>query len=95
MLIEALGALFCDPRIQAEKSPVRNARTGRYKGKSPPTQTTAGATMPSLRLAVDGAVFHYERYLLQGGDVIERVAGDGDDIGGISGLECADLILPA
>jgi hypothetical protein len=39
-----------------------------------------------LRLAVDGAVFHYEGNFLQRGDVIERVAGNGDDIGGVARL---------
>ena len=46
-------------------------------------------------LAVDGAVFHYEGNSLQGGDVVEGVAGDGDYIGRVAGLKDADFILPA
>ena len=40
----------------------------------------------ACRLFVDDAVFHYEGYFLQGGDVVERIAGDGDDIGEVAGL---------
>jgi hypothetical protein len=46
-------------------------------------------------LAVDDAVFHYEGHFLKGRDVLERVAGDGDDVGVIARLQRADLILPA
>ena len=45
--------------------------------------------------AVDDAAFHDEGDLLNGGDVGERIAGDGDDVGEIAGLKSADLILPA
>ena len=45
-------------------------------------------------LAVDHAVFHHEGSFLQGGDVLEGVAGDGDYIGGIAGLKDADFIIP-
>ena len=45
-------------------------------------------------LAVDGAVFHYEGNFFEDGDVVERIAGDGDDIGGVAGLEDAESVLP-
>src|SRR3984957_4078743 len=44
--------------------------------------------------AVDDAVLHDEGYFLQGGDVVEGIAGDGDDVGEVAGLERADLIFP-
>jgi len=45
-------------------------------------------------LAIDDAVFHYEGNFLQRGNVVEWISGDGDDIGEVTGLERADLILP-
>jgi hypothetical protein len=36
----------------------------------------------SLRLFVDDAVFHHELHLLQQLDVAQRIAADGDDVGG-------------
>ena len=44
--------------------------------------------------AVDDAVFHDEGYFLQCGDVVEGIAGDGDDVGEVAGLERADLVFP-
>ena len=46
-------------------------------------------------LAVDDAGFHYEGNFFERGNVFERIAGDGDDVRLIAGLECADLILPS
>jgi hypothetical protein len=46
-------------------------------------------------LAVDDAGFHYEGNLLERGDVFQRIAGDGDYVCLIAGLECSDSILPA
>ena len=46
-------------------------------------------------LAVDGAIFHYKGNLLQGGDVVEGIATNGDYVGGVAGFEDADFILPA
>ena len=37
-------------------------------------------------LAIDDAVFHYKGNFLQGGDVLKRVAGDGDDVGVVAGF---------
>ena len=45
-------------------------------------------------LAVDDAVFHYEGDFLEGGDVVERIAGDGDHVGEVTGFQRADSILP-
>jgi hypothetical protein len=61
-------------------------------------QTTALAVSASQGnglLAVDNAVLHYEGNFLQGGDVVQGIAGDGDYIGGVAGLKEADFVLPA
>ena len=41
------------------------------------------------------AALHHKADVLDGGDVVEGVAGDGDDVGEVAGLELADLALPA
>jgi hypothetical protein len=45
--------------------------------------------------AVDDAVFHHKGNFLQNGNVVERIAGNGNYIGGVAGLQHADFILPA
>src|SRR5271156_2652253 len=44
--------------------------------------------------AVDDAGFHYEGNFFEHRDVLERTAGDCDDVCLIAGLERADFILP-
>lgn len=44
--------------------------------------------------AVDHATFHHEADFLYYADVFDRIAGDGNDVGKIAGLEGANLILP-
>jgi hypothetical protein len=46
-------------------------------------------------LTIDGATFHYEGNFLKNGNILKRIAGNGDDVGVITGLQRADLILPA
>jgi hypothetical protein len=41
------------------------------------------------------AALHDEAHVLYGGDVVERVAGDGDYVGEVAGFELADLVVPA
>ncbi len=53
------------------------------------------ATQTAPLSAVDYAALHDEIHFLENVNVVERIAGDGDDIGEIAGLECAYLILPA
>ena len=48
-----------------------------------------------LLLSYDYAVLHHKAHVLDGGDVVERIAGDGDDVGEVAGLELADLAFPA
>ncbi len=68
-----------------------------------PSRTKAGQTRPVQNLAsflwaivaIDSAALHNERNFLQHTYVRERVAGNGNDVGEIAGLESADLILPA
>src|SRR5271157_49475 len=43
----------------------------------------------------DRAILHHKAHTLDGGNVVERVAGDGDDVSKVAGLELADLALPA
>src|SRR5277367_6637089 len=45
-------------------------------------------------LAIDNAVFHHEGYFLQGGDVVEGISRDGDDVGEVAGLQRSDLVGP-
>ena len=45
--------------------------------------------------AVDDAVLHYKGNFLQRCDVVKRIAGNRDYIGGVARLEDADFILPA
>ena len=45
--------------------------------------------------AVDDAVFHHKGNFLQNGNVVEGIAGNGNYIGGVAGLQRADFILPA
>ena len=45
--------------------------------------------------AVNHAAFHHESDFLDGGDVGERIAGDGDDVRKKARLQRANLILPA
>src|SRR5579862_5120144 len=46
-------------------------------------------------LSVYHAAFHHEGYSLQDVNVRQRVAGNCDDVGEVSGLERADLAFPA
>ena len=55
----------------------------------------AGRRVPGYSPAVDGTVFHYERDFLQGGNVVERIAGHSDYIGGVAWLQHTNFILPA
>jgi len=48
-----------------------------------------------LLLSYDYAILHHEAYVLDGSDVVERIAGDGDDVGVVAGLKLADLAFPA
>jgi hypothetical protein len=43
---------------------------------------------------VNHAALHYEGDLLEHADVVQGVAGHGDDVGIIAGLEYAELVLP-
>jgi hypothetical protein len=45
--------------------------------------------------AEDVAILHYEGWMGEDGDVGERVASDGDDVGVEAGLELADGVGPA
>ena len=44
--------------------------------------------------AVDYAALHYEGDVLEHADVVERVAGHGDDVGVVAGFEHAQVVLP-
>src|SRR5215469_7965 len=65
-----------------------------------PSQRSLRSLLPErthsrLRLlAIDDSVFHNKAYLFQRGDVLKRVAGDGNHIGEITRLERADLAIP-
>src|SRR6202008_3898448 len=41
------------------------------------------------------ATFHHKLHLLQSGDVFQRVAVDGDNVGELAGFEGADFVGPA
>jgi len=45
-------------------------------------------------LTQDCATLHYEADMLDDSNVFERIAGNGNDVGEVSGLEFADLALP-
>src|SRR5580693_2967534 len=49
----------------------------------------------SLLFFVDDAALHYEAYFCCYADVLERIAGDGDDVREVALFQSADLILPA
>src|SRR6516162_4725581 len=50
--------------------------------------------LPHCSLLENDAAFHHERHLLESSNVFERISGNGDDIGVIASLECADLSVP-
>src|SRR5260370_8597677 len=46
-------------------------------------------------LSVNNPTLHHKSYVLDGSNVLERIAGDGNDVGQIAVLERPDLSLPA
>jgi hypothetical protein len=64
----------------------------RSSGEKPGAQLSANSLLAGLILWADYcAAFHDKTYVLEGGDVVEGVAGDGDDVGQVAGLELAYL----
>ena len=45
-------------------------------------------------MPIDLSAFHNEGNSSQSVDVFEWVAGDGDDVGVVAGLELADFVFP-
>ena len=70
---------------------------GRESGAESPHSEASTGEEPMLRLWLveDCATLHDERDLGEDADVVEGIAGDGDDIGEIVGLESTDFVLPA
>src|SRR5579884_1232934 len=52
-------------------------------------------TRPYVLLLIDDAIFHNKFDVFGNADVFERIAGNGNDIGEVAGLQSTDLILPA
>ena len=53
-----------------------------------------GFPYPLDLATVDYAALHHERDVLEHADVVEWIAGHGDDVGIVAGLERAELVLP-
>jgi hypothetical protein len=53
--------------------------------------------LPSERQLVshDQAAFHHEPDSFHFGDILERIAGDGDDVGELAFFDRSDLAFPA